>query len=121
MGVSKILGLWISEDLSWYRNTTEMCLKAYARMSLITKLKYVGVKKDDLIDVYKLFIRSLLEYCCVVFHSTLTLENIQDLERIQKTALRVIFGEAYQDYQSAFCQSGLETLLDVSLGAWTLH
>ena len=110
MGVSKILGLWISEDMSWYRNTREMCLKAYARMSLITKLKYVGVKRDDLIDVYKLFNRSLLEYCCVAFHSSLNLDNIQDIERIQKTALRVIFGEDYQDYQSALRQSGLETL-----------
>ena len=87
-----------------------MYLKAYARMSLITKLKYVGVKRDDLIDVYKLFIRSLLEYCCVAFHSSLNLDNIQDIERIQKTALRVIFGEDYQDYQSALRQSGLDTL-----------
>ena len=79
-------------------------------MSLVTKLKYVGVKKDDLIDVYKLFIRSLLEYCCVVFHSSLTHENIQDLERIQKTALRVVYGEDYEDYQSALHRSGLETL-----------
>ena len=110
MGVSKILGLWISEDMSWYKNTREMCLKAYARMSLITKLKYVGVKRDDLIDVYKLFIRSLLEYCCVAFHSSLNLDNIQDIEKIQKTALRVIFGEDYQDYQSALRQSGLDTL-----------
>ena len=93
MGVSKILGLWISEDMSWYRNTREMCLKAYARMSLITKLKYVGVKRDDLIDVYKLFIRSLLEYCCVAFHSSLNLDNIQDIERIQKTAIKVILQE----------------------------
>ena len=93
-----------------------MCLKAYARMSSITKLKYVGVVRDDLIDVYKLFNKSLLEYCCVAFHSSLNLDNIQDIERIQKTALRVIFGEDYQDYQSALRQSGLETpTLDVSL------
>ena len=50
------------------------------------------------------------EYCCVVFHSSLTLENIQDLERIQKTALRVIYGEEYEDYQSALHRSGLATL-----------
>ena len=46
----------------------------------------------------------------VAFHSSLNLDNIQDIERIQKTALRVIFGEDYQDYQSALCQSGLDTL-----------
>ena len=44
LNVSKILGIWISEDMSWTRNTREICLKAYARMSLITKLRYVGVR-----------------------------------------------------------------------------
>ena len=63
LNVTKILGIWLSEDLSWARNTREVCVKGYARMSLITKLKYVGVHTEDLIDVYKLFIRSLLEYC----------------------------------------------------------
>ena len=110
LNASKILGVWITEDLTWSRNTKEICLKAYARMSLITKLKYVGVQRDDLIDVYKLFIRSLLEYCSVVFHSSLTLENVQDLERIQKTALRVILGDVYEGYQSALLLCGLETL-----------
>ena len=50
LNASKILGVWITEDLTWSRNTKEICLKAYARMSLITKLKYVGVQRDDLID-----------------------------------------------------------------------
>ena len=79
-------------------------------MSLITKLKYVGVKEDDLLDIYKLFIRSLLEYCSVVFHSSLTQENIQDLERVQKTSLKVILGDQYKDYPSALAKCGLETL-----------
>ena len=108
--VSKILGLWISEDLSWSRNTKETCIRAYARMSLLTKLKYVGTKTNDLLDVYKLFIRSILEYCSVVFHSSLTQEDVQNLERIQKTSLKVIFGDEYESYESALQKSGLETL-----------
>ena len=54
--VSKLLGVWISEDMSWSKNYQEMCRKAYSRLSMITKLKYVGVSKDDLIDIYILFI-----------------------------------------------------------------
>ena len=108
--VSKILGIWISEDLTWSRNTREICLKAFARMSLITKLKYVGVKTKDLIDIYKLFIRSLLEYCSVAFHSSLTQENEHDLERVQKISLKVILGDAYEDYSSALAMCGIQTL-----------
>ena len=107
---SKLLGHWVSEDLTWSRNTREIYLKAFARMSMITKLKYVGVVQEDLLDVYKLFIRSLLEYCSVVFHSRLSQEDIQDLERVQKTSLKVILGDQYLDYPSALAKCGLETL-----------
>ena len=59
--VTKILGMWISEDMSWSRNCQEICVKAYSRLSMITKLKYVGVSREDLLDIYILFIRSVPE------------------------------------------------------------
>ena len=99
-----------SNYMIWSRNTGEIYLKAFARMSMFTKLKYVGVGQEDLLDVYKLFIRSLLEYCSVAFHSRLTQEDIQDLERVQKTSLKVILGDQYLDYPSALAKCGLESL-----------
>ena len=72
--VTKLLGVWISEDFSWSRNCVEICKKEYSRLSMITKLKYAGVSIDALIDIYILFIRSVTEYCAVVFQSTLTVE-----------------------------------------------
>ena len=109
---TKILGLWITEDLKWERNTKEICRKAYSRIALITKLKYVGVNIEDLVDIYKLMIRSLTEYCSVAFHSSLTLGQATDLERIQKTCLKVILGENYISYQAALEMTGLQTLHD---------
>ena len=41
--VTKILGVWLDEDASWARNCKEICIKAYSRMSLLTKLRYLGV------------------------------------------------------------------------------
>ena len=77
---------------------------------MLTKLKYVGTKTEDLLDIYKLFIRSIPEYCSVVFHSRLTSEQSAKLERIQKVCLKVILGEMYIDYDSALEMCGLETL-----------
>ena len=107
---TKLLGLWISEDLSWLKNCQEICKKAYSRLSLITKLKYVGVQIEDLIDIYVLFIRSVAEYCSVVFHSSLTVEQSEKLEKIQKTSLKIILGDIYIDYPAALEMCGLETL-----------
>jgi hypothetical protein len=108
--VTKILGVWIQEDMSWSRNCQEICKKAYSRLSMITKLKYVGVSQDDLLDIYILFIRSVTEYCSVSFHSSLTQEQRNKLEGIQRTCLKVILGDQYLDYQSALQTCGIESL-----------
>ena len=91
---------------------TEMCKKAYTRMSMLTKLKYVGVSIEDLIEIFILFIRSVLEYCSVAFHSSLTVDQATDIERVQKTCLKVILGESYISYSAALEMCGLQTLHD---------
>ena len=108
----KILGMVISDDLSWSKHCQEICKKAYSRMSMLTKLKYVGIRIEDLIDIYILYIRSLTEYCSVSFHSSLTLEQSNKIERIQKTCLKVILSEMYVDYEAALEMTGLDTLYD---------
>ena len=65
---------------------------------------------DDLLDIYILFVRSVAEYCAVSFHSSLRQQQSDKLERIQKTCLKVIMGDLYDDYQSALELSGLQTL-----------
>ena len=56
----KVCGVWITDDLKWEKNSRELSKGAFARISMLTKLKYVGVNQSDLIDIYKLFIRNLL-------------------------------------------------------------
>ena len=110
MSTTKLLGIWITEDLNWGKNTQEICKKAYSRMSMLSKLKYVGTRTEDLLDIYVLFIRSCAEYCSVAFHSTLTRNQSLDIERIQKTSLRIILGEMYINYSIALEMSDLKPL-----------
>ena len=112
ISVTKLLGVWISEDMSWARNCQEICKKAFSRLSMLTKLKYVGVREEDLLDIYILFIRSVTEYCSVAFHSSLTQQQSEKLEKIQKTCLRVIMGDGYISYQAALDYFGIQTLSD---------
>jgi hypothetical protein len=60
-----------------------------------------GTAQDELKDVYVLFIRSLLEQSATVWYSSLTEENRNDLERIQKTAVKIILGDRYKNYEQA--------------------
>ena len=40
--LSKLLGVWVIDDLSWSRNCGEIHIKAYSRLAMLTKLKYVS-------------------------------------------------------------------------------
>ena len=106
----KLVGVWITTYLDWEKNTKEMCKKAYARLTMLTKLKYVGTPVQDLIDVYNLYIRSILEYCSVVWHSTLTVEQSSDIENVQKISVKIILGQEYSTYDGSLDKCGLERL-----------
>ena len=79
-------------------------------MAMLRKLKYVGTPKEDLLTIYKLFIRSVLEYCSVVFHSSLTEKQSNMIERVQKISLKLILHPHYEDYESALKSCNLTFL-----------
>ena len=53
-----------------------------------------------------------MEQSCTVWHSGLTEENCQDLERIQKTALKIILSEEYKSYENALNILELQKLVE---------
>ena len=109
---TRLLGTIISTDLTWDLNTAEIVKKANARMELLRKVASFGAPIDDLKTIYILFIRSLLEQSATVWHSRLTEENKSDLERVQKSAMKIIFKEKYNGYKNALSKLDLETLSD---------
>ena len=110
LSVIKLLGIWLDEDLSWNTNTKEICKRAFSRMTMLSRLKYAGILRDDLLLIYKLFIRSTAEYCSVAFHCALTQEQAKKIELIQSTSLKIILGSEYLDYESAMKLCCLDTL-----------
>jgi hypothetical protein len=104
------LGVWITDDLKWNKHISEICKRAYPRVKMLSKLKYVGTPTEDLVEIYCLFIRSLTEYCSTSFHSSLSQKLSNKLEAIQKTCLRVILGDMYISYAAALEMCGLQSL-----------
>ena len=84
--------------------------KAKARIQLLRKVSNFTGSYDDLKIIYVSFIRSLLEQACTVWHSGLTDEKRNDLERVQKCALKIIFKNSYKNYQNALNILELESL-----------
>ena len=107
---ARLLGVLISDDLSWKSNTQHTVKQAYKRMIILYRLSEFLMPIDDLIDIYKLYIRSILESSAVVWHSAITEGERHSIERVQKVALKIILKSAYIDYEDALAKTHLETL-----------
>ena len=107
---TKLLGLVLRDDLKWKANTDELTRRAYSRMIILRNLYKFDVPVDDLLEIYVLYIRSVVEQSAVVWHSSITKGEQRDLERIQKVALKIILKETYVTYADALKLTGLETL-----------
>ena len=96
---TKLLGLVLRDDLSWKSNTRFITKKAYKRMIILKNLFTFNVSIEDLVEIYLLYIRSVVEQSAVVRHSSLSKGEHLGLERIQKIAL--ILKEEYTTYSEA--------------------
>ena len=81
-------------------------------MELLRRVASFGTPSKDLRELYFIFVRSILEQSATVWHSSLTQENANDLERVQKSALRIILGERYKSYKEGLAQLEIETLAE---------
>ena len=109
---TKLLGTIISDDLSWDLNTKSIVQKANARMELLRRVASFGASVEDLKTIYILFVRSHLEQSATVWHSSLTIENSTDLERVQKSAVKIILGNLYNGYENSLLKLKMEKLVD---------
>jgi hypothetical protein len=109
---AKLLGTIISNDLKWLKNTENIVKKANGRMELLRRITRFGASWEELKNIYILYIRSLLEQSCTVWNSGLTEENIHDLERIQKSACKLILQDSYKSYDNALKLLDLENMED---------
>ena len=79
-----ILGLIITSDLSWKKNTEHLINKANTRMLILRNLIMFPVPVKDLVLIYCQFIWSILELNSNVWFSSITKDESDDLERVQK-------------------------------------
>ena len=64
---TKLLGTVVTDDLKWDKNTAHIVKKANARMALLRKVTEFSQNKDELKNIYMLYIRSQIEQSCVVY------------------------------------------------------
>ena len=99
MDETKLLGTIITSDLKWRKNTEAIVKDANKRMRILHAAAKFTSKISDLKIIYNMFIRSKLEHSSVVWGSSITQEENDDLERIQKAAVKVILKDSYEVFK----------------------
>ena len=79
-------------------------------MQLIRSVWGFGCTKEKMVHLWKLFCLSVLEQSCVVWGSSLTKEDEEDLERTQKSCTKLVLGDYYMDYETALIKLDLENM-----------
>ena len=88
---AEILGVMIQNNLNWWEHFTKIVKKAGKRLYVLRLLKRADTKA--LSTVYITVIRPVLEYACQVWHFNMPEYLSDDIERVQKRALRIILPE----------------------------
>ena len=87
----KVLGVTISDTLRWNEHVREIVSKASKRLYILRVLKRSGIPPEDLINIFYALVRSVLEYACVTWSTSLPIYLKDKIERVQKRALRILF------------------------------
>ena len=88
---AKVLGVTISDNLTWNTHIDSVISKAGKRLYMLYQLKRSGISQADLLKIYVSVIRPVMEYACPVWHTCLPKYLSDDLETIQKRALKSIY------------------------------
>ena len=106
----KLVGVIVSSDLRWEKNTLYICQKAMERMWILRRMKFFNLDLEQICDTYVKEIRSILELAAPVWHSGLTVKQSRDIERVQKIALFIMLGDNFINYDVACTIVGIEPL-----------
>ena len=82
--------MYISVDLKWTTHITHIVSKASKCLYFLRLLKRSGVDRSSLLTVFTTCIRPVLEYGCQVWSYGITQYLSDEIERIQKRALKII-------------------------------
>ena len=100
---AKLLGVILSNDLTWNKHVDSIVKKAAKRVYMLYQLKRAGICQTDLVTVYISVVRPVLEYACPVWHTNLPKYLSDNIEMIQKRAMKSIFpGKSYDDILSVY-------------------
>ena len=84
------LGVYLTSNLDWSYQINDICIKANRKLSVLRSIKMLKRKTLDLL--YKLTVRSIIDYALPLYGNNLKKTDLCRLERLQYSAAKVVTG-----------------------------
>ena len=120
--IHKHLGVHLSSNLDWSVQIHHVCIKANRKLAVLRSVK--NLKRGTLDVLYKLTVRSVLDYSLPVYYNHLKQSDIARLEQIQYKAAKLVTGALhYTSKDKLNAELGWESIQDRSqiLGLSIFH
>ena len=105
----KLLGVIFNNRLIWHDHVQYIISKASKRIFCVSQLVKARVRLiSDIVIIYCSIVRSILKYCCEVWHPGLSRQQSRDIERVQKRCVKIIYPKS--SYSEALLLCVLERL-----------
>lgn len=99
----EVLGLTIHSSLGRDSQVDHMLTTANRKLLALRRLKKFRVQDPELVSMYTHYIGPVLEYTAPIWHSSLTVDQVKSLERMQTLACKIILVKKYSEYPEALC------------------
>ncbi|KAI3374111.1 hypothetical protein L3Q82_005925 [Scortum barcoo] len=86
----RYLGVHISDDLTWSKNTSCLIRKAHQRLYFLRRLRRAGLGSSVLTSFYRCVVESVLSSCIIVWHGSCSAAEKKALQRVVKAAQRTV-------------------------------
>jgi hypothetical protein len=100
----KLLGFTINDQLNWNDHIEAMLKKANKRMYFIRAMIRAEFSKVDIILFFCASIRSILEYGATVWHFSITKQQSDDIEGIQKRVIKMVEDIPYSEHDYPYVE-----------------
>ena len=93
----KYLGMYLDMPLTLNDHIKKVCKKASSRVGLLHRIKPI-LTTHAAVDFYKAMVQPVTTYCSIAF-TTLSETNEIRFKKIEKRALKIIFGTQHKNYR----------------------
>ena len=90
VNIHRHLGVYITSSLDWSFQIHDVCLKANRKLAVLRYVKFL--KRNTLVMLYKITVRSVIDYASPIYANNLKLTILARLDRVQYRAAKLVDG-----------------------------